>query len=77
MLSGEGVRQGPAMTAVPGSAAVTVAIPTGRLIESGDRAPAIPVAEPVGTSGVEPRPSRRKRLVASSSEEKEEEEMLR
>ncbi|XXG66533.1 hypothetical protein AAC387_Pa06g0085 [Persea americana] len=78
VLSGEGVSQGPATTAVPGSVAVTVAIPTGRPIESGDRAPAISIAEPVGTSGAEPWPSRRRRLVASSSEKEEEEEgMLR
>ena len=74
VLRGEGVSQGSATTTVPGSAAVTVAIPTGRLIESADHAPALPVAEPVGTSGAEPRPSRRKRLVASSSEGEEEEE---
>ena len=77
VLRGEGVNLGSAMTVVPSSAAVTVAIPAGGLIESGDRAPALPVAEPVGTSGAEPRPSRRKRLIASSSEEEEEEEMLR
>ncbi|XXG42360.1 hypothetical protein AAC387_Pa01g2663 [Persea americana] len=90
MLRGEGVSLGLATTAVPSSAAVTVTIPAGRLIESGHRAPALPVAEPVRTSGVELRPSRRKRLVASSSsegsaspsfeeeeEEEEEGEMLR
>ncbi|XXG77668.1 hypothetical protein AAC387_Pa08g1776 [Persea americana] len=76
VLSGEGVSQGPATTAVPGSTAVIVAIPTGRPIESGDRAPAISVAEPVGTLGAEPRLSKRRRLVASSSEEEEEEERM-
>ncbi|KAJ8617668.1 hypothetical protein MRB53_013854 [Persea americana] len=86
MLRGEGVSLGSATTAVPSSAAVTVAIPTRRLIESGHQAPTFPVAEPDRTSGAEPRPSRRKRLVASSSsessaspnsEEEEEGEMLR
>ncbi|XXG88787.1 hypothetical protein AAC387_Pa12g0955 [Persea americana] len=60
-----------------GSAVVTVAISTGRLIESGDRAPAISAAEPVGTSRAKPRPFRRRLVASSSEEEEEEEEMLR
>ena len=67
---------------------VTVAVPTGRLVESGDRASApLTDPEPAGTAAAEAGPSRRrKKLVASStsqssasssSEEVEEEEMLR
>ena len=75
VLSGEGVSQRTETTVVPGPAAVTVAIPTGRLVKSVDRAPVVSAAEPAGTSRAKPLPSRT-RLEASSSEE-EEEEMLR
>ncbi|XXG76521.1 hypothetical protein AAC387_Pa08g0855 [Persea americana] len=68
VLRGEGVSLGSATTATPSSAAVTVAILIGRLIESGHRAPTFPVAEPDRTSGAEPRPSRRKRLIASTED---------
>ncbi|XXG51986.1 hypothetical protein AAC387_Pa03g0421 [Persea americana] len=74
VLSGEGTSQRKEATGVP-SSAVTVAIPAGRLVESAESAPAVPAAEPSGTSGAKPLPSRT-RQVASSSEE-EEEKMLR
>ncbi|XXG54674.1 hypothetical protein AAC387_Pa03g2493 [Persea americana] len=78
VLSGEGASQGTEATVVPSSAAVTVAIPAGRLVELAERAPAVSAAEPAGTSRAKPQSSRT-RLVASSSEEEEEEEeeMLR
>ncbi|XXG46409.1 hypothetical protein AAC387_Pa02g1269 [Persea americana] len=84
VLREEGASSEPATTAVPSSKAVTVAIPTGRLVQSGDRASALlPDPKLAGTSGTEAGPSRRKRLVASStskssafssSEEEEEED---
>ncbi|KAJ8623416.1 hypothetical protein MRB53_031945 [Persea americana] len=73
VLSGEGASQRTEATVVPSSAAVTVAIPDGRLVELAERAPAVSAAEPAGTSRAKPLSSRT-RLVASSSEEKEEEE---
>ncbi|XXG77289.1 hypothetical protein AAC387_Pa08g1469 [Persea americana] len=87
LLRGEGAIFESATTAVPSSEAVTVAIPTGRLVESGHPATTLPDREPTRTSAAEPQPSRRKRLVASSSsesstsssseEEEEERETLR
>ena len=68
---------------------MTVAVPTGRLVESGDRASApLTDPEPAGIAAAEAGPSRqKKKLVASSStsssstssssEKEEEEEMLR
>ncbi|XXG88752.1 hypothetical protein AAC387_Pa12g0925 [Persea americana] len=57
VLRGEGVNSGTATTAVPSSAAVTVTIPSGRLIKSGHRASALPVPEPTGAR--EPSPGLR------------------
>ncbi|XXG83473.1 hypothetical protein AAC387_Pa10g1213 [Persea americana] len=89
VLRGEGASPEPATTAVPILEEVTVAIHTGRLVESGDRASTpLPDPDPVGTLATEAGPSLRRNFVApssassssassSSEEEEEEEEMLR
>ncbi|KAJ8622416.1 hypothetical protein MRB53_030945 [Persea americana] len=76
VLSGEGTSQRKEATVVPSSAVVTVAIPAGRLVESAESAPAVPAAEPAGTSRAKPLPSRTRLVASSSEEEEEEEEML-
>ena len=77
VLSGEGASQRTEATVVPSSAAVTVAIPAGRLVELAERAPAVSAAEPAGTSRAKPLSSRTRLVASSSEEEEEEEEMLR
>lgn len=90
VLRGEGGSSEPATAAVPISEEMKVAIHTGRLAESRDRASApLPDLDPAGTSATEAGPSRRRSFVASfsassssassssvssSSEEEEEEE---
>ncbi|XXG68535.1 hypothetical protein AAC387_Pa06g1598 [Persea americana] len=77
VLSGEGASQRTEATVVPSSAAVTVAIPAGRLVELAERAPVVSAAEPAGTSRAKPLSSRTRLVASSSEEEEEEEEMLR
>ncbi|XXG74042.1 hypothetical protein AAC387_Pa07g2863 [Persea americana] len=77
VLSGEGASQRAEATVVPSSAAVTVAIPAGRLVELAERAPAVSAAESAGTSRAKPLSSRTRLVASSSEEEEEEEEMLR
>ncbi|XXG76138.1 hypothetical protein AAC387_Pa08g0558 [Persea americana] len=76
VLGGEGASLTEA-TVVPSSAAVTVAIPAGRLVELAERAPAVSAAELAGTSRAKPLSSRTRLVASSSEEEEEEEEMLR